>query len=173
MTKIGSEMLILQDRLAKQYKYKLLPNLVAKINMEKYISTLPVCFSGQVFEIENKPGFYIEGKNLELFTYNRIKVANRYNRIVIGHYGAFIEINPEDMCMENVIIKPGQEYRMQDEGFSSRVKYYWMTIKNSTDVKLYQQLKSVTYADYKAFKWYVSPFEILTEEDFRNENKIN
>lgn len=173
MTETGKEMLALQDRLANQYHYKLLPTLMAKINMEKYISTLPVCFSGQIYNVEKKPGFYVEGKSLELFTYKGIKVANKYRRIVIGHYGAFIEIDPEDMIMENVIVKPGQEYRMQDEGFSSRVKYYWMTIKDDTDIKLYQQLKAVTYADYKAFKWYVSPFEVLTEEDFRNENTIN
>lgn len=166
MTEIGSEMLVLQDRLAKQYKYKLLPNLIAKINMEKYISTLPIYFSGQVFEVENKPGFYIEGKNLELFTDNKIKIANRYNRIVIGHYGAFIEINPEDMCMEHVIVKPGQEYRMSEQ-YTNNVKYYWMTI-DSANIKLYHQMRDVTYADYKAFKWYVSPFEVLTEAEMKS-----
>lgn len=164
MDEIGKEILALQNNLAEQYKYKPLPVLIAKINMEKYVNSLPICFSGQLYKSINKPGFYINGKDLELFTCNGTKVSNKYRRIVIGHYGAFIEIEPKDMVMENIIVQPGQEYRINDPNYASRVKYYWMTVNDDSHIKLYQQMRPVTYADYEANKWYISPFEVQAKK---------
>ena len=165
MDEIGKEIIALQDSLVKRYKYKPLHALIAKINMEKYIDTLPVCFLDQLHKSVDKPGFYINGKDLALFTCNGTKVCNKYSRVVIGHYGAFIEIEPEDMIMENIIVQPGQEYRINDPNYASRVKYYWMTVNDNSHVKFYQQMRPVTYADYRANRWYISPFEVQTKEN--------
>ena len=58
-----------------------------------------------------------------------------------------------------------QEYRINDPRYASRVKYYWMTVNDNSHVKLYQQMRPVTYADYRANRWYISPFEVQTKEN--------
>ena len=59
------------------------------------------------------------------------------------------------------IIKPGQEYRIDDERYSKNVKYHWLTINDNSDVKIYHQMRTVAYADYLPDKYYVSVHEVL------------
>ena len=158
---IGKEMLEFQDKLAKQYSYKVISPLIAKINMEKYYTTIPSIFQGTKHPTNEKPGFYIDGKDIELYSDVGTKIATKYDRIVIGHYGAFIEIDQNDIIKENIRCTPGQEYRMSDPAYSQRVKYFWMTAKDTSNCKLYWQQREVAYADYKPFKWYISPFEVI------------
>ena len=40
------------------------------------------------------------------------------------------------------------------------MKYNWLTIEGS-DLKIYQQKRSVSYADYRPGKYYISPHEDL------------
>lgn len=162
ISEIGKEMLSLQESLAKQYKYKLLPSLIAKMNMEKYCSTIPKEFSGTLYKVENKPGFEIKGKNIPLYTHCGTKICSKYDRIVIGHYGAFIEIDLKDIIQENIKVKPGQEYRMNDPNYQYGIKYFWMTATDNSNCKIYNQVGLVKYADYKCGKWYISPFEVMT-----------
>lgn len=51
-------------------------------------------------------------------------ICEWYDRIVIGDYGAFIEF-PESAIRNNFEVEKGQEYRINDERYSSRVKYHW------------------------------------------------
>lgn len=88
-----------------------------------------------------------------------IKVAKKYNRVVIGDYGAYIEIDEKDMLKDNLIIAPGQEYRLK-KPYCDNVKYLWMTAKNDHSIKIYYQLRGVSYADYKPEKYYVSVYEV-------------
>jgi len=163
-TKIGLKMLELQDKLARQYKYKTLPPLIAKINMGKYIETLPDEFyDDKVWVLKNKPGIIIDGKPIALYSEEGTKIANKYSRVVIGHYGAFLEIDPADMCMDNIKCKEGQEYRMNNADYKDRVKYFWFTAKDNSDCKIYFQQREVTYADYKPNMYYISPFEVETK----------
>ena len=92
-------------------------------------------------------------------------IANKFDRIVLGQYGAFIEIDDADMVKKNIKMKPGQEYRVKDPKYSNHVKYQWFTTRDKTNCKLYFQQKGVTYADYQAGKWYISPYEVLTKEE--------
>lgn len=57
----------------------------------------------------------------------------------------------------------GQEYRFTEK-YKNNVKYMWLTTKDSSACKLYDQQRTVTYADYKAGYFYVSPFEVKRSE---------
>lgn len=135
-----------QNDLAKAYKYKPIPPMFREETVKFYKENLPEFFS-------------LAGDNVPLFSHNGLKLCNRYNRIVIGDYGAFVEILPEDIIHENIKVKKGQEYRDFDERYSSRVKYSWLTTTDGSDIKIYFQKKPVDYADYVPGRYYISPYE--------------
>lgn len=174
MGETGREMLKKQSDLAEQYGYKEQPPIVALANEQEYIEKLPseMCKDADgkivIKGIDNvrpaeKTGFEIDGKDIPLYSRNGTKIAERYGRIVIGQYGAFLEIDPKDMCMDNVKVREGQEYRVNNPYYAEKVKYQWFTAKDESDCKLYFQQKGVTYADYKPNKWYISPYEVLVD----------
>ena len=144
-------MLAFQERLAEEYSYKpIQPNLFLGDVREKYRQALP-----EWCRMDGNPDCVLRSVN------QGIAFATGYSRIVIGDYGAFLEIPPEMMIMQNVVVKPGEEYRILEERFSSRVKYHWYTVWRDHEVKLYFQVGPVTYADYVPGQWYVSPYHVL------------
>ncbi len=166
ITNIGKEIQAMQKDLAEKYKYKPQPADVASESMQRYLDTLPSEFKGEVKPVESKkPGFEIAGKDIPLYSKDGTQIATGYDRIVIGHYGAFIEISPEKMCMENIKVEKGQEFRIDNPEYAARVKYAWMTTKDDSHCKLYDQKKGVTYADYRAGVWYADPFEVCDAKE--------
>ena len=131
-----------------RYKYRKLSKKLSAEVRQKYLDNLPL-------------GLNIEGnENFKIYTLSNTLISNGYNRIVIGDYGAFIEFDKNQIIRENIKIKSGQEYRINDPKYSNNVKYYWLTAKDDSDIKIYYQKKIVTYADYKVEMFYVSPYEI-------------
>jgi hypothetical protein len=144
---------MLQDELAEKYKYKKLPKELSKKVRKEYLKLLPT-----ILKIDGDLDFKIYSKEGTL-------ISNGYNRIVIGDYGAFIEFNKEQIVKENIIIKKGEEYRINDEKYSDKIKYFWLTAIDDSDIKIYYQQKTVSYADYIPNVFYVSPFEILLKKN--------
>ena len=145
----GTEMLKRQAVLAEQYKYKPLPPLFSMQQRQEYLDNLPEeykSYHGQ--PLYSKSGLMI-CRNLTDRTF------------VCGDYGIFLEADEENMCLENIKVKEGQEYRINDERYSSNVKYIWYTPKTGSEVKIYFQQKTVDYADYKVGKYYFSPYEVI------------
>ena len=139
----------IEAALAKKYGYHPLPSDLS----QKY---------RQLFT-DNIPRFLnIEGSETSLFTTKGSLVCIRYDRIVVGDYGAFIEFSEDDIT-EEFIIQPGQEYRVNDEKYKNKVKYIWLTINDGSNIKIYKQKRKVTYADYKSKKYYVSVHEALKD----------
>ena len=166
ISEIGKEMLKLQADLAEQYHYKPQPENIALENMQKYQDTLPSEMKENMTPVRStRPGFEIPGKDIPLYSKDGTKIADKYDRIVIGHYGAFIEISNNDVYLDNIKCTPGQEYRINNPHYAERVKYQWMTTKDDSDCKLYYQQRGVTYADYVPGKWYISPFEVCDERE--------
>lgn len=150
LSDIGREMLSFQEKLAEEYKYQPIQyNLLLGDVRQKYIDNLPWwCL--------------LKGSTeCKLYTHSGTQIATGYDRIVVGDYGAFIEIRPERMLLGNVMIQPGQEYRVLDEQYSRRCKYHWYTARDHSGVKLYYQQRPVSYADYLPGMWYVSVYEVL------------
>lgn len=88
-------------------------------------------------------------------------IAGGYERVVFGKYGAFIEISSDDIN-KNVITKSAkQRFR---ERLTNR-KYDHYTINWYRDnIKIYHQLKGVSYADYRVGYFYIGITEDIIIE---------
>lgn len=138
-----------ETALAEKYHYARLPEDLS----EKYRN----------YFAENIPRFLnVGGDHCDLFTSAGTKICSSYKRIVIGDYGAFVEFAEPG---SDFIIQPGQEYRVNDKRYSKNVKYVWMTVDDASNIKIYKQKKTVTYADYKPKMYYVSVHECFTDSE--------
>lgn len=166
LDEIGRKMLSKQAQLAAEYSYKPLPmNVKARVRRE-YLMNMPECFRNLITESMGRTAFQKENTFL-LYSKQNTPIAKAFSRIVIGDYGAFIEIDDQDMIKENIKIKPGEEYRVSNPKYAEKVKYQWFTAKDGSDCKLYFQQRGVSYADYKPGKWYISPYEVLSLEEIK------
>ena len=110
----------IEEKLANKYHYQKLSDDLSK----KYRN----------FFLENIPIFLdINGSDNPLYTITGSIICKKYDRIVIGNYGAFVEFSKEDTC-DNFCIKEGQEYRIYDSKYSKNVKYVWYTINDGAHV---------------------------------------
>lgn len=140
----------IESLLAKKYHYTPLAEDLSKKYREYFTENIPHFLS-------------IDGSaNQCLYTLAGTKICQGYSRIVVGDYGAFIEFS-EDNLRSDLIIQPGQEYRITDKKYSKNVKYIWYTIADRSHIKVYHQKKRVAYADYRPYLYYVSVHEVLGE----------
>lgn len=146
--------LIIEAKLAEKYMYKPLPDDLS----QKY----------REFFRENIPDWLnVDGSAQAIYTNKGSLIANGYNRIVVGDYGAFVEFSeknlPDQFPNPTLSIPADQLYRVADEQYSRHVKYIWMTIPDGSNIKVYLQKKCVSYADYKPGMYYVSVHEVFAE----------
>lgn len=132
------------DELVTTYHYKKLPFLQSACQRLWYLDNLPSWCN-------------INGDSCILYA-GSLPIANGYTRIVIGDYGAYIEISPNQIIGENIMVKPGEEYRKEER--YKNVKYYWLCPVTDENVKIYWQRYKVSYADYQPMMFYVSPYEV-------------
>ena len=146
-TPTGAEVLAFQARLAEQYGYRPVPlTLDAPDVRALYRRWLP--------------GWCREtGADKALCTAQGTCIASGYGRVVIGDYGAFLEISPSQAFRAQLRVAPGQEYRIRDPHFVARCKYDWLTARDGSGCKIYYQTRAGPYADYRPGFLYVSPYE--------------
>lgn len=152
MSKVGKEMLAFQAKLASERGYSPIElDLFLGDVREKYRAALPewCCVNGD--------------PNAYLCSLDGTLLCTGYERVVIGDYGAFIEISPAQICKDALRCKPGQEFRYEDPRFAKNVKYVWLTVNDRSDCKIYYQKKTVSYADYVPGMYYISPYEVYRE----------
>lgn len=135
----------IESALAKKYKYRPLNSDLSNKYRQFYLDNIPEQLN-------------VNGGADTLFTLNGSPICDGYDRIVIGDYGAFIEFSASPYPF---IVKPGQEYRIDDERYSKNVKYHWLTINDDSDIKIYHQMRTVKYANYLPDKYYVSVHQVL------------
>lgn len=136
----------IESLLAKKFGYKNLPGDLS----EKY----------RAFFRENIPEFLLKSGSKALYTNQGSLLCTDYDRIVVGDYGAFVEFSAQQAAEQHFIIMPGQEYRIIDPKYANHVKYEWLTIDDGSNIKIYRQKRTVTYADYKSGMYYVSVHEV-------------
>lgn len=151
ISETGARMLKYQEQLAREYKYKPIPRTFFKDVRAEFKEALPEWCN-------------VSGGTTKLETSNGTVIANGYNRIVIGDYGAFVEFSRVQVLMRRLKIKEGQVYRVEDPRYAEHVKYLWLTADDDSDVKVYDQKRSVEYADYKPGMLYVSVYEVFPAE---------
>jgi hypothetical protein len=176
MSEIGKFMLDYQKQLADQYNYRKLSDTLALDSMRKYVlslpegfhlndNSIPVANNPEIDFAVGKPGFEIKKPPFTLLSRHETMIACSFDRIVIGHYGAFIEIDEKDMYTNKIKCEEGQEWRIKSLKYRDKVKYHWFTTKDNSHCKIYYQQKEVYYADYLVNKWYISPFEVLNRDE--------
>jgi len=97
--------------------------------------------------------------NIKFYTRTKLLIATGYTRIVLGGRGAYIEFAPEHINYDNIYIPDHARHKI-DNNLS-----YYHEYRSTDDsfVKLYQQKLRVAYADYKIGMWYISPFNLITD----------
>ena len=80
------------------------------------------------------------------------KISRGYHRIVVGDYGAYLELSDEMVYHANLRLK-----------FATGIgnKYNWLVTKDAEQTKVYEQLGRVRYADYRPNCFYVAPGDIV------------
>lgn len=92
----------------------------------------------------------------KFFSPSGIHIATGYTRVVIGERGPYVEFIFDNLEFDSITVKSGEEWRQQ----SDRAMYGWY---ECGDVKLYNQRRTVDYADYRIGRWYASPFSMVDE----------
>lgn len=94
---------------------------------------------------------------VELFSKDGLHLCTGYNRIVIGGRGPYVEFTDEQIDFKSFHVPKDQLYRLTDR----RVYYVELRSTDKSNVKLYYQLQTVAYADYKIGMFYISPYDLF------------
>ena len=133
----GRKMLAKQEKLAREYKYKPIPKTFFQDVRAEWEEALPEWCKQ-------------EGEEEYLYSTNNTLIARGYTRIVVGDYGAFVELSPSQANKDVFIIAPGQAYRIENPNYSS-------------NIRIYEQKRPVDYADYKPGMYYASVYEVFPQ----------
>lgn len=106
----------------------------------------------------------------KVYLNNGTLFANGFERVVHGGRGDYVEFTGEQ-----IVPKLFQKFTFEefDEKTCSKnvdFYYYYLYPEHNGHVKVYYQLKTVKYADYKIGYYYVSPS--LLSDDFRDPEKL-
>ena len=100
----------------------------------------------------------IEQNIINLSTKSGLTIATGYTRIVIGGRGPYVEFSDAYIINRALFIPDKQQWRL-----SSSLSYYIEYRTLLDNVKVYKQLKTVGYADYKIGLYYISPFDLYID----------
>ena len=89
------------------------------------------------------------------FTPSGTHIATGYIRVVVGDYGAYLEFLPDHLFIRKIEARFGQTP-------DRPVKYIWMQSKDASQIKIYEQKRRVSYADYKPGLYYIAPQDLRT-----------
>jgi len=107
------------------------------------------------------PESFEDSCELKFYTKSGMLIATGYNRIVIGERGPYIEFDHSHIVWINTYIPSNEMYRTSDY-WSGKVFYKEHRTTDVSYVKIYEQMKPVTYANYKIGKFYIDPFDLNT-----------
>lgn len=103
----------------------------------------------------------------DVFLDDKNKLCSSIERVVVGDHGPYIEFKPENLLVKTECMK-GKEFKHTDR-YSEHIKYFDENPVGFPGVLLYNQQRTVTYADYKAGMYYVSPDDVIIKK-LPNEN---
>lgn len=83
-------------------------------------------------------------------------VAVGYKRVVIGGRGPYIEFDKENIVCDMISLF-GITINFSNPSNPNNLYYYHLSPEQDKSIKIYFQLKTVKYADYKIGKFYISP----------------
>ena len=84
-------------------------------------------------------------------------IATGYQRIVVGDFGPFVELDISNLKYNNIKEKwPGS--------FKKTVKYVWFHTLDDVETKIYCQRQTVPYADYRVGMYYAHVSDLIIED---------
>jgi hypothetical protein len=95
---------------------------------------------------------------IPLYTKDLTLIAKQYQRVVIGQRGPYVEFSKDEIQLNNLYIPKNQLYRLSDP----KVYYIEFRTTGISSVKVYYQMRSVAYADYRIEYFYISPDDLYT-----------
>ena len=93
-------------------------------------------------------------------TKSGLPIATSFLRVVHGGRGTYIEFCKEQLVWENLVVPEDQEWRRRDSQWTSRVFYIEWRSTDSCNVKVYEQKRTVEYADYRVGLFYIAPEDL-------------
>ena len=109
--------------------------------------------SKKVIFVEEQLNIPLEGNDkMRFYTASGLHIATGYQRIVIGDRGPYVEFSPEQIVIDNFHI-PEQRHVYFTEWRSN----------DESNVMVYDQKRTVKYADYKIGLYYISPSDLYVE----------
>ncbi len=105
----------------------------------------------------------IEGNGHTRFeTSTELHVATGYIRVVIGERGPYIEFSPEQIILVNLHIPEDKRFKLTLY-WRDKVDYFEWRTNDDANVKIYEQKRTVDYADYRVGMLYASPFDLFVD----------
>lgn len=105
---------------------------------------------------------------MRFFTHSGTWVATGYLRVVIGDRGPYLEFEERHLLLSAFEVPEAEAYRLWHRGRENpEVFYVEHRSRDAARVMLYEQLKGVAYADYRVGLYYISPADLVTEEEKR------
>jgi len=92
------------------------------------------------------------------------RLAQAYESIVHGERGSYLEILRGNIIWERFHVPAGQEWRLNDPEWKDKVYYIEHRTRGPSNVKLYVQVKTVSYADYKVGRCYISIDDVVEKD---------
>lgn len=101
---------------------------------------------------------------MRLYTSSGLLVAVGYVRVEFGGRGPYVEFAPDQVQKDN--LRPISPIYYDTEGRQHKRKYYdEYRTNDAANVMVYLQRRDdVKYADYRVGMYYLSPFDLFTEE---------
>ena len=91
-----------------------------------------------------------------------LHVATGYTRVVIGERGPYIEFNPEHIILVNLHVPDIKRWKLSSYWRAKERFIEWRT-NDDANVKVYEQLRTVDYADYRVGLIYIDPCDLFVE----------
>ncbi|MBU2652555.1 MAG: hypothetical protein KKA81_16645 [Bacteroidetes bacterium] len=84
-------------------------------------------------------------------------VCRGFTRVVIGDRGPYLEFSREQALLDRFSVPKNQQYRLTP---AWKDKVYYVEYRTPSGVMIYEQLRTVSYANYKVGMFYVSPWDV-------------
>ena len=95
--------------------------------------------------------------NEAIFLSNGTLFAKTYERVVHGGRGDYVELKGEQIIPKLFEKFNGRLFNEEQCNKDVDFYYYWLNPETDKDTKVYYQLRTVKYADYKIGYYYISP----------------
>jgi hypothetical protein len=107
--------------------------------------------------------FPAEGSpTMEFYLEDGTLFAIGYKRVVIGDRGPYVEFDTPNLKAK-FGVPPDQVWRLENPHWRDKV-YYIEHRTHNCFVMIYEQRRTVKYADYKVYKFYASPWDLYTKD---------